>query len=491
MLVSPLMREAAACSFAVLLAAACWSACSGDVANPDAAGGAGGVNPDGSGGVAGSGGSGGGQAGSGGGQAGSGGGQAGSGSGQAGSGSGQAGSASGASGQAGSSNQDAGSAGGVGCIAELALGKNHSCARKTDGSVWCWGANSEGQLGYDATVAPRLTPARVTALGTDVVELDAGDAHTCARKNDGTLWCWGVNYSGQVGNGVAGYTPSPVEVLLLGTSVLEVATGWFHTCARRSDGSAWCWGLNYYGQIGIVGTDQDCTLSPCLASPTATGQTGVVAVLAGAYHSCVRKTDGSLWCWGRNDYGQVGDGTTTSPQRSPVKAVLSDAMATVDMGPWHLCARSTAGALSCWGLNSFGQLGDGTNISPQVLPVQATALGSTVADLAIGGYHNCAVKNDSTVWCWGYNEMGTLGDGSVGPAKPSPVQVVPLGTTVAQVVAGPFTTCAITKDHAAWCWGLNDNGQLGDGTMEGQPCTNGPQSKVCRTSPVAVKLDCL
>jgi alpha-tubulin suppressor-like RCC1 family protein len=189
--------------------------------------------------------------------------------------------------------------------------------------------------------------------------------------------------------------------------------------------------------------------------------------------------------------GQTGDGTTTTPRPAAVRALLSDATAIVVTGAWHNCALSAAGTLSCWGYNPYGQLGDGTTASPKPIAVSVAALGSEVADAALGGYHSCALKKDSTLWCWGQNTFGTLGDGSVGPAKRTPVQVVALGANVARVAAGPYSTCAVRTDRAVWCWGRNDSGQLGDGTMEGQPCDTGnPQPSVCRASPVRVKLDC-
>jgi alpha-tubulin suppressor-like RCC1 family protein len=200
-------------------------------------------------------------------------------------------------------------------VAEVALGAYHSCARKQDGTLWCWGNNAYGQLG-DGTTASKSTPVEVTAFGTTVVDVALGDFHSCARKQDGTLWCWGYNVYGQLGNGATVNKSSPVELTALGTTVVDVALGRDHTCARKQDGTLRCWGNNYSGQLGD-GTTADKS-SP--VEVTALGTT-VIDVALGGYHSCALKPGATLWCWGSNNSGQLGDGTTVG-KSSPVQVAL-------------------------------------------------------------------------------------------------------------------------------------------------------------------------
>jgi len=184
-----------------------------------------------------------------------------------------------------------------------------------------------GQLG-DSTITTgspygKPTPVQVTALGTAAIEVEPGYDYTCARKSDGTLWCWGDNEAGQLGDGTtASPKPSPVQVTSLGANAVDVSAGGAHTCARTNNGALWCWGLNHYGAIGDGTTaGQTCGSFTCKPSPVqvASFGTGAIYIATGWYQTCARKIDGSLWCWGGNEYGQVGDGTTASPKPSPVQ----------------------------------------------------------------------------------------------------------------------------------------------------------------------------
>jgi alpha-tubulin suppressor-like RCC1 family protein len=345
-------------------------------------------------------------------------------------------------------------------LCAVALGGAHTCARGENGSLWCWGDNSQGQLG---TSRSKSSPAQVAALGVSVVEAALGGGHSCARKEDGTVWCWGDNSYGQLGDGTdLGTSSSPVLVSALGVTAVAVALGTSHTCARKGDGSLWCWGDNSQGQLG------DGTLvarsSPVLAS--ALGATAV-AVALGTSHTCARKGDGSLWCWGDNSQGQLGDGTTAekgSPVKLPVEAALLGTTAVeVAAGVFHTCARKADGSLWCWGRNAYGQLGDGTLLD-RASPVQVAALGTMVVGVALGGHHSCARKADGSLWCWGRNAYGQLGDGTL-LDRASPVQVAALGTTVVGLALGGYHSCARKHDGTLWCWGRNDYGQLGDGTL--------------------------
>jgi alpha-tubulin suppressor-like RCC1 family protein len=344
----------------------------------------------------------------------------------------------------------------VACASQVALGAYHTCARKVDGSLWCWGLNDSGQLG-DGTTVNKSSPAQVTALGTTVAEVALGERHTCARKTDGTLWCWGYNIFGQLGDGSTTNRSSPVQVTALGTTVAEVALRGLHSCARKTDDSLWCWGYNIYGQLGD-GTTTDRSTPVAVTTLGAT----VAEVALGSRHTCARRTDATLWCWGRNAYGELGDGTTTNRSTPVEVTVLGTTVAEVALAGHHSCARKNDATLWCWGQNASGQVGDGTTVQKNS-PVEVTALGATVALPAAGEDHTCARKTDATLWCWGYNFYGQLGDGTT-TNKSTPVEVTALGTTVADAALGSTHSCARKTDGQLSCWGYNAYGQLGDGT---------------------------
>jgi alpha-tubulin suppressor-like RCC1 family protein len=277
-------------------------------------------------------------------------------------------------------------------------------------------------------------------------KVSAGEYHTCAIKQDGSLWCWGWNFSGQLGDGTNTSRTTPVQIMSSGVS--SVSLGGLHTCAVKTDGSLWCWGYNNSGQLGD-GTNADKN------TPVQVMSSGVSSVAAGRHHTCAVKTDGSLWCWGNNDYGQLGDGTNTS-RNTPVQ-IMSSGVSSVALGGGHTCAVKTDGSLWCWGSNFYGQLGDGTN-ADKTTPVQIMSSG--VSSVALGYSHTCAVKTDGSLWCWGNNDSGQLGDGT-NTSRNTPVQIM---SGVSSVALGGAHTCAVKTDGSLWCWGYNADGQLGDGS---------------------------
>ncbi|MFZ5469582.1 MAG: hypothetical protein ACOZIN_09105 [Myxococcota bacterium] len=352
------------------------------------------------------------------------------------------------------------------CLARaLSVGASHTCARKMDGSLWCWGDNNYGQLG-DGTTITSVFPPQAPIL-TGVTAVAAGTIHTCAHKADGTLWCWGANNFNQLGDGTNTQRVSPVQVMSAPgvpfSIVTEVATGAFHTCARKMDYTLWCWGWNNAGQLGDGTNTQRAFPVQVNASSGSFAQ-----VSAGEFHTCARKTDGSLWCWGSNGDGRLGDGTTVD-RTTPVQVrdlatnVALSNIAQVAVGATHTCARKIDGTLWCWGRNFFGQLGDGTTTN-RAAAVQVTAL-SGVVDVSAGNAHTCAAKSDNTVWCWGTNGNGRLGDGTT-VDRTTPVQVSTL-SGVAAVAAGTLHGCARKSDGTLWCWGGNSSGQLGVGASTG------------------------
>jgi alpha-tubulin suppressor-like RCC1 family protein len=343
-------------------------------------------------------------------------------------------------------------------VRAVAAGAVHTCALLSVGRVLCWGYNINGQLG-DGTTTDRHTPVVVSGVGGGVVAMAAAYDHTCAAMAAGLLLCWGSNNSGQLGNGTPIGLPVPKVVLGFGLGgTAAVAAGGDHSCALTSVGGVECWGSNVFGQLG----DGEACGSTCPTPVAASGLgSGVVAVAAGAYHSCALTATGGVECWGYNASGQLGDGTKTSRPNPVMVSGLSGVRA-IAAGDYHTCAITSAFGVECWGLNTYGQLGDGTTTN-SASPVAVPGL-SNVAAIAAGSYHTCALTYAGAVECWGRNLSGQLGDNKAcGNSCPAPTIVSGLSGAVA-ITAGGDHTCALTNLGAGECWGDNSSGELGDGT---------------------------
>jgi alpha-tubulin suppressor-like RCC1 family protein/inosine-uridine nucleoside N-ribohydrolase len=346
-----------------------------------------------------------------------------------------------------------------GCIASrnmIAAGDLHTVALRSDETVWAWGYNCYGQLGNGTTSLndPNPTPVQVSGL-TGVIAVAAGWRHTVGLKSDGTVWAWGYNDVGQLGDGTTINRSSPIQVSGL-TGAIAVATFGSHTVALKSDGTVWAWGWNYYGQLGN-GTTSGYTPNPTPVQ--ASDLTGVIAVAGGGGHTVAVKSDGTVWAWGANDSGQLGDDTTTN-RSSPIQVSgLTESIA-VAGGGGHTVAVKSDGTVWAWGYNADGQLGDGTT-NNRSSPIQVSGLTGVVA-VAAGLNHTVALKSDGTVWAWGQNLFGQLGDGPTSDQH-APVQVSGL-TGVIAVAASGLQTVALKSDGTVWAWGYNLYGQLGDGT---------------------------
>ena len=245
--------------------------------------------------------------------------------------------------------------------------------------------------------------------------------------------------------------------MVAAASASRVAAGSSHTCAVTSTGALWCWGDNQSGQLGDGTTTSRST--PVAVTGLASG---VVAVAGGMYHTCALTGGGAVLCWGGNAGGQLGDGTTTSRSTPGAVSGLSTGVAGISAGSSHTCALTTAGAVWCWGQNAMGQLGDGS-VFTRFTPVPASGLESGVVAIAAGYAHTCALTNGGAVWCWGANWYGALGDGTT-TSRSSPVAVSGLGSGVSALTAGYYHTCALSSGGGLSCWGSNFRGQLGDGT---------------------------
>ena len=329
---------------------------------------------------------------------------------------------------------------------------NHSLFIKSDGTLWAWGNNGYGQLG-DGTTTNRSVPVQV-GTATNWASVAAGENHSVALKTDGTLWAWGYNYYGQLGDNTTTTRYAPVQI---GTDThwAAVAAGENHTVALKTDGTLWAWGYNYYGQLG------DNTTTTRYA-PVQIGTATWTSITAGDYHTAAIGSDGTLWTWGYNGYGQLGDGTTTT-RYSPVQiasAVNWSAVAAGGIQGYHTVAIKADGTLWAWGYNYYGQLGDNTTTQRNA-PVQI-GTGTTWASVSANHYNSAAIKTDGTLWTWGYNSNGQIGDGTTTQSN-APVQV---GTAAnwAAVSVGFAHTMALTTGGMLWDWGYNNYGQIGDGT---------------------------
>ena len=322
---------------------------------------------------------------------------------------------------------------------QVSEGQHHTVALRPDTTLWAWGSNAHGQLG-DGTTIDRESPVQI---GSGFTAVAAGGNHTVAVKYDGTLWAWGYNVAGQVGDGTVEERHAPVQV---GTGYRLVAAGMAHNLAIKTDGTVWAWGSNYKGQVGN-GTPAN------QIAPVEIGS-AFASIAAGAYHSAAVKMDGTLLAWGANSAGQLGDGTTIDrPVPGPV--LSGTGFASVSAGAAHTVAVKADGTLWAFGSNVNGRLGDGTTIQ-RTSPVQ---IGSGFQAAAAGGSHTLAVKTDRTLWAWGWNAHGQIGTGTTADAL-APVQV---GSGFASVAAGDWHSAALNADGTLWTWGYDASGELGNG----------------------------
>jgi len=329
-------------------------------------------------------------------------------------------------------------------------------ARAADGSLRAWGTNSGGQLG-DGTTTARAAPSPTMAPMT-AEEIVGGNVHTCARLADGTVSCWGTNSGGQLGVGPTASTPRPTPAAVPGLSgVVSIAAGPLHTCAVRGDGAVVCWGTNTTMQLGTGDT---------AARPTPTPVAGLsgtfVAVTAGLNHTCARRADGAVFCWGLNSSGQLGNGSTSGTTVGTGPSMVPGITAVeVSAGYLNTCARLGDGSVRCWGQNNFGQIGDGTTTNrptPTAVRLPAPAL-----ELRVGAAFVCARLMTQAVHCWGYNTNGALGDGTTAN-RPTPAPVAGLTDATALAVSNSSHACARQAIGALRCWGYNRLGQVGDGS---------------------------
>ena len=333
----------------------------------------------------------------------------------------------------------------------VACGSFHTVAIRMDGTLWAWGYNYYGALG-DGTTNNRLSPVQIGTAG-DWATVSCGGHYTLALKKDGNLWAWGANTSGQLGDGTMINRLVPVPVSLPAAGRWESVTcGTYHTAAILSDGSLWTWGFNYYGQLGD-GSTSDRPSPVRIGSAHEWGQ-----VACGEQHTVALKPDGSLWTWGGNIFGQLGDGTVAG-RFNPGRVGSESDWNRLVCGAEFTIAGKTNGDFHAWGSNSSGQFGNGSR-SGQLSPV--LVLREVVwSGIDCGYAHTVAVKTDGTLWAWGNNASGECGNGVADTSYYQPVQVG-TGNTWATVACGPGHTAACTADGSLWVWG---SAYSGDGTL--------------------------
>jgi alpha-tubulin suppressor-like RCC1 family protein len=355
-------------------------------------------------------------------------------------------------------------------------GARDTIALKSDGTVWTWGMNSCSVLGTgpcgklgDGTEISRTTPVQVHGPGnagylTSVTAIMGGEHDNYALKSDGTVWAWGGNFVGQLGDGTYTNTVTPVQVSGL-VSVTALGGRGYHNLAVKSDGTVWAWGWNSQGQLG-----HDTTASPCPAPLTGTcsnvpmeviGVTNPLTVTGGGFFSLALMPDHTLRAWGANGYGQLGDGSYTN-RSAPVQVsgVLSNVVQ-VSAGWKHAVALTAGGAVWTWGDNTEGEIGNGATSTTGIsVPVQVAGINNAIA-VSGGDRYTAILMSDGTVWTWGWNGFGQLGDGSFA-SRASPVQVKGLSDVVT-MTARDYHTLAIKSDGSVWAWGSGENGELGNG----------------------------
>lgn len=343
---------------------------------------------------------------------------------------------------------------------ELALGYLHTCLRRSDGKVQCWGDNGAGQLGdsvsFDAGPrSPAKVPQDVVGL-TDAVQLASGLSHSCAVKRGGTVVCWGYNFFGQLGDGTTQRSSSPVTVTGV-TDAVAVAAGTSFTCALLKGGTVKCWGANYSGQLGDNSKIDRPTAAPVQQL------TGAIGLATAEHHACAIVGSGAVKCWGKNDEGQLGNGTLAESLLPAPIASLGNIVQIVAASRFT-CALESTGQVHCWGANTLGQLGTGSpNAAPNPSPA-VTAVSDAIA-IWVGYEHACAVRRSGEVACWGAAGNGQVGSGSVPEDASIPRPTAVVGVTNALAVStGGDHSCTTTTSGAVLCWGANTLGQLGNGS---------------------------
>ena len=355
----------------------------------------------------------------------------------------------------------------VGCWKEISAGDAHTLAIKNDGTLWAWGRNNKSQMG-DGTTVDKNTP---TQIGTDTdwaIVSASGMIHSLAIKTNGTLWTWGDNSNGQLGDGTTLKRNTPVQIGS-DTDWSSISGGLYFSVALKNNGTLWTWGNNDFAHLG------NGTTGGTIYTPQQVGvDTDWSSISSNFDHTIALKSNGTLWAWGGNNKGQLGDGTTVD-KNIPTQIGSATDWSQIAPGGYHSLAVKTDGTLYTWGLNNGGQLGDGTN-SDKLVPTQVGSATDWTGVFA-GGWSSFALKTDNNLYACGYGSSGQIGNGT--NSNCVTFTAVNSSSNMQKVAAGTRHVGAILTDGSLLMWGYNSTGQLGDGTLVDK---NVPTAIACPTS---------
>ncbi len=342
---------------------------------------------------------------------------------------------------------------------QISAGGGHTCARSQSGGAQCWGSNTAGQLGID-NVSLRLVPTQVLGRASSVGSVSVGSQSSCALSSTGGVSCWGYNLNGELGDGTFRIRLTPVNVVGLTASVRLLQSGSASSCAVTAARRLKCWGANFDGRLGNGST----TTSNVPVDVVGLGDVDVLDVSIGRSHACALLASGGVKCWGTNAFGQIGDGSTEARLTAVDVVGLGSGVRSISAGFFHTCAVTEGGAMRCWGINSSGQLGDGSTVN-RLTPVAVVGLSTGVSAASAGALHTCALKTGGAVTCWGGSASGNLlGDGSL-QDRAVPGDVPSLQSGVVELAAGHINTCVRLDTTAVQCWGQG----VGDNTNLARP----------------------
>jgi alpha-tubulin suppressor-like RCC1 family protein len=381
----------------------------------------------------------------------------------------------------------------------VSAGRSQSCGLQPDSTAVCWGSEPLGRV-PDSTLNSCPTSgycvpfAMPVGTGPKFTTISAGSRLTCALAPGNIPWCWGSIG----GSDYVTWSSFVPETLLTTISLVSVGSGEGHSCGLTPAGAAYCWGWNYDGELG-AGLDEnqlEATITPVAVA----GGLTFTQLVVGDFHSCGLDAAGNAYCWGSNATGQLGNDTVSTKINcglygdacswSPVPVEGGQTFSTLAAGGGHSCGILSIGALVCWGSNAAGQIGVSDTshhcgITQAVCLPKPTAVGfpfatadSTISLVTLGGAHSCATTSGGTLFCWGDNQYGQLGIGTMtgfgcpfagGECRPTPTKVVGLPAGPVSLAAGLEHTCAALASQAAYCWGANESGQLGDNTLLDSP----------------------
>lgn len=350
-------------------------------------------------------------------------------------------------------------------LVQVSAGQSHTCGITAAGQAWCWGMADNGQLGTGDD-AIRLVP---TPVAGNLVfrRISAGGLYTCGVTTDNRIWCWGANFNGGLGTGDEQRRYLPVQVAsTLAWQTVSAGFGSGHTCALTTDRVAYCWGFNGDGALG-----DGSRTSRSLPAPVAGGRKWR-EISAGYSHTCGVTSGRIALCWGADDRGQLGDNPERGRRVVPRRVAGDLLYDQISAGFLHSCGVTTDARVLCWGAGLEGQIGDG-KLLDRFIPTAVAGTRTYRRVSARGVSHTCAETLNSRLFCWGLNAWGSLGDGTTDPS-PRPVAVA-TDLRFVQMSAGADHSCAVTAAAVAYCWGANEFAQLGDGSIQ-----------VSRYSPVPV-----